>query len=136
MATNGWAMIKAENDRKNGWSRLRDFLAWAEDDQGRMVREPMWQIFEGPGAPKGLGCPNLIRTLPALVHDQHDPEDVDSDSEDHAPDAGRYGLMTRMKPTRTPLEVMPSEYADATMRAEHDERERGRSSNFYSELSD
>jgi len=67
---------------------------------------------------------------------EHDPEDVDSDSEDHAPDAGRYGLMTRVRPTVTPMEVMPSEYAQATIRAEHDERERGRSSNFYAELSD
>jgi hypothetical protein len=100
-------------------------------DQGRLVREPMWQIFEGPGAPKGLGCANLIRTL---VYDRHDPEDVDSDSEDHAPDTARYGLMTRVRPTVTPLDVMPSEYACATLRAEHDERDRGQSSNFYADL--
>jgi phage terminase large subunit len=37
-------------------------------------------------------CPDLIRTLPALVHDKNKPEDVDSDGEDHAPDALRYGL--------------------------------------------
>ena len=92
MATNGWAMAEADNSRKNGWARVRDFLAWQENDQGQMVKEPMWQVFEGPGSPKGLGCPNLIRTLPALVHDQHDPEDVNTDCEDHAPDTLRYGL--------------------------------------------
>jgi hypothetical protein len=65
------------------------------------------------------------------VHDQHDPEDVDSDSEDHAPDSAGYGLMTRPKLTVVPLEVMDSEYSEATIRAEHDERASGRVSNFY-----
>jgi len=37
-------------------------------------------------------CVNLIRTLPNLVHDQKDPEDVDTRGEDHAPDALRYGI--------------------------------------------
>ena len=40
-------------------------------------------------------CPNLIRTLPALQHDKHLPEDVDTESEDHAPDALRYLCMSR-----------------------------------------
>ena len=30
---------------------------------------------------------DLIRTLPALQHDDARPEDVDSDMEDHAPDS-------------------------------------------------
>lgn len=32
-------------------------------------------------------CPHLCRTLPTLVPDRRDPEDVDSDGEDHAYDA-------------------------------------------------
>ena len=40
-------------------------------------------------------CKALTRTLPALQHDHRRPEDVDSDSEDHAPDAARYGCMSR-----------------------------------------
>jgi len=40
-------------------------------------------------------CTHLIRTLPALQHDQLKPEDVDTDGEDHAPDALRYGCMSR-----------------------------------------
>ena len=35
-------------------------------------------------------CPNLVRTLPVLVHDEHKPEDLDTDGEDHAADALRY----------------------------------------------
>ena len=38
---------------------------------------------------------DLIRTLPALQHDDARPEDVDSDMEDHAPDTCRYACMSR-----------------------------------------
>jgi hypothetical protein len=134
MAINGWAMLTAENDRKNGWARVRDYLAWEENDHGQLTREPTWQIFDGPGAPQGLGCPNLIRTLPALVHDPYDPEDVNSDCEDHAPDTARYGLMTRPRSTIVPLAVMDYEYREATQRAEHDEgRSNSSSGSFYSD---
>ena len=40
-------------------------------------------------------CQNLIRTLPALMHDQHKAEDVDTSMEDHAPDTLRYVCMAR-----------------------------------------
>ena len=40
-------------------------------------------------------CTHLIRTLPALQHDTDRPEDVDTEGEDHAPDAFRYGCMAR-----------------------------------------
>ena len=40
-------------------------------------------------------CAHVIRTLPALPHDKHRPEDVDTSAEDHAPDALRYGCMSR-----------------------------------------
>jgi hypothetical protein len=38
---------------------------------------------------------NLIRTLPALQHDVHRPEDLDTDGEDHAADELRYACMSR-----------------------------------------
>lgn len=38
---------------------------------------------------------HLIRTLPALQHDPNKAEDVDTTGEDHAPDALRYGCMSR-----------------------------------------
>jgi hypothetical protein len=40
-------------------------------------------------------CQHLIRTLPALQHDQKHPEDVDTEGEDHAGDALRYLCMMR-----------------------------------------
>lgn len=63
-----------------------------------LVGEPMWFCFKT--------CTHLIRTLPALQHDLDNPEDCDTDGEDHAPDALRYGLMSRPwsrpKPSRNP----------------------------------
>jgi hypothetical protein len=50
---------------------------------------------ERPGLYVFSTCVHLIRTLPALQHDADKPEDVDTDGEDHAPDALRYGCMAR-----------------------------------------
>lgn len=117
MAVNGWAMTQAENERKSGWARVREYLTFEQNEQsGAIVQEPHWQVFET--------CQNLVRTLPALVHDEHDPEDVDTDGEDHAPDALRYGLMTRPKLTIVPLDVMDEEYKIALLRAEHEEKDK------------
>lgn len=63
-----------------GWDQLRARLV-GEDEK------PMLYIFNS--------CQNLIRTLPALQHDSARMEDVDSEGEDHAPDALRYGCMSR-----------------------------------------
>jgi hypothetical protein len=48
-------------------------------------------------------CPNLIRTLPAMVKDPLDPEDLadkvnSTKTEDHAVDALRYGLCAEAQP--------------------------------------
>jgi len=58
-----------------------------EPENDNMVGTPMWYCFKT--------CVALIRTLPALQHDMKKPEDCDTDGEDHAPDALRYGLMSR-----------------------------------------
>ena len=49
--------------------------------------EPALKIFSN--------CKNLLRTLPLLPVDRNNPEDVDTDVEDHAYDALRYGAMSR-----------------------------------------
>ncbi|MBR3279930.1 MAG: terminase family protein [Lachnospiraceae bacterium] len=38
-------------------------------------------------------CTNFIRTVPALVYDEHDVEDINSDGEDHIYDEWRYVCM-------------------------------------------
>ena len=49
--------------------------------------EPSLRIFNT--------CKNLLRTLPLLPVDKNNPEDVDTNVEDHAYDALRYGAMSR-----------------------------------------
>jgi hypothetical protein len=63
-----------------GWDQLR--MRLQGDDRG-----PGLLIFST--------CVHTIRTVPALQHDKHKAEDVDSDGEDHAPDETRYGCMSR-----------------------------------------
>ena len=42
-------------------------------------------------------CTKLISQLPAIPLDKRNPEDVDTNAEDHLYDALRYGVMTRPK---------------------------------------
>lgn len=63
-----------------GWDQIRDRLRGDAD---------------GPQLVMFNTCEHLIRTLPALPHDRHNAEDVDTDAEDHAADALRYGCMSR-----------------------------------------
>ena len=46
-----------------------------------------------------------IRTIPALQHDSARPEDVNTESEDHAADEWRYACMSRMWTRPKPNEV-------------------------------
>lgn len=88
--------VPGMNNRKQGWAIVRRALAHDETPT-------RLQIFEGR-------CPNLIRTLPTMVVDPLDPEDVadkvgSSKTEDHAVDALRYGLCAEAQPP-TPTEVV------------------------------
>ena len=53
----------------------------AFDAEGR----PMLQVFDT--------CKHFIRTIPNLVYDESNVEDIDSDQEDHIYDECRYVLM-------------------------------------------
>jgi terminase large subunit-like protein len=64
-----------------GWDQVRSRLVG--DDDGN----PMMLLFST--------CRDLIRTLPALQHDDTRAEDVDTDAEDHAADECRYMCMAR-----------------------------------------
>jgi hypothetical protein len=87
MVSQGVVFRAADNRRvpqrgaMGGWDQLRSRLVG--DADGR----PMMLMFST--------CRDLIRTLPALQHDDARPEDVDTDSEDHAPDECRYAASSR-----------------------------------------
>jgi hypothetical protein len=63
-----------------GWQQVRSRLVGSD---GR----PMIYFMDN--------CPEAIRTLPALQHDEDNKEDVDTNGEDHAPDEIRYACMSR-----------------------------------------
>ena len=77
----GVPLLRADSARVAGWQRVREYLKPADDGRPRL------QIFSS--------CKNLLRTLPLLVFDERDSEDVSDACEDHAPEALRYGLMSR-----------------------------------------
>lgn len=86
----------ADNKRKPGWEQVR--MRLKGDDDGL----PMIYFFDT--------CVHTIRTLPAMQHDDHDPEDIDSDLEDHPPDTVRYACMARpyirdVAKRKPPLEI-------------------------------
>jgi hypothetical protein len=64
-----------------GWDLMRQRMVG--DDDGR----PMVACF--------TTCKDSIRTIPALQHDDGRPEDIDTDSEDHAADEWRYACASR-----------------------------------------
>lgn len=106
-AAEGVPLVKAKNDRITGWGRVHAYLAdmTVELPAGVVGASPA-RVGSPCGYHAGLGwptcprlhvlegaCPNLVRTLPDMIHDPHNVEDAWSEGEDHAPDALRYLLM-------------------------------------------
>lgn len=76
----GVQFYPGSNRRIDGWNVMHQYLHWKENVPPKMI------YFKT--------CYNSIRTIPSLIHDDHKPEDLDSDSEDHAADTDRYFLMS------------------------------------------
>ena len=93
-ARGGVPLASADNARIAGWQRVRGYMADGADGK------PMWQAFDC--------CENLIRTLPMLMYSPHNREDA-ADGEDHAPEALRYGLMSR--PSKSSIKEPPKRRA-------------------------
>ena len=87
----GVGLIPANNDRIMGWSKLRSWLRPMPPHPDLPPRP--WLIIH----PR---CTFLIRTLPQLVMDDTNPEDMDTTGPDHAADALRYMIAGRPSPTR------------------------------------
>ena len=83
---------KGDHERLPGW--LQVHYRFLFDDNGF----PMMYVFKN--------CKAFIRTIPTLMYDEHKPEDLDTDGEDHVADEVRYFLMSRpIKPKMaTPLD--------------------------------
>lgn len=81
-AENGQYLTKADNNRVTGWLAVHEWLKIYKDEQGQPNSK--LKIFSN--------CVNLIRTLPALQHDEKNPNDVAVEPHEltHIPDALRY----------------------------------------------
>ena len=81
----GVILVPVSNDRNVGWQRVHEALA----------------IYPATGTPWMTfhpRCKYLIRTLPLMVQDKNDPEDLDTATDDHPSDALRYLLMGGLRP--------------------------------------
>lgn len=84
----GVPFTKASNDRINGWAALRELMRFAPDGK------PYLQIFST--------CTELIKCLPALIHDDRNPEDASTEPHNitHACDAARYFAIQYINPAQ------------------------------------
>lgn len=73
-----------KNARVDGWVRMREYLQAHEDPNN-------WEIYANLNISEN--CENLIRTIPLMLHDSVNVEDLDTTLEDHAVDGLRYWLM-------------------------------------------
>jgi hypothetical protein len=85
---------KGVNDRISGWMQVHERLKFSSDGKA------MLYFFEN--------CKHAIRTLPLMMYDEHKPEDLDTDLEDHIADSLRYFCMMRpIKPRIVVEEEIP-----------------------------
>ncbi len=74
---------RTKHSRVTGKLQVHNYLQLDEDGEPKLV------IFNT--------CTDLIECLSSIPMDKHDKEDVDTNTDDHAYDALRYGLMSRPK---------------------------------------
>ena len=70
-----------DHERIAGWMQCHYRLQFDENGYARCY------IFSN--------CAGFIRTIPLLLYDEHKPEDLDTDGEDHIADEWRYMCMSR-----------------------------------------
>ena len=70
-----------DNKRIPGWMQVHYRLTFDENGYARMY------VFRN--------CKAFIRTMPMLMYDEHQPEDLDTSMEDHVADEVRYMCMAR-----------------------------------------
>lgn len=91
---------RGDNRRQAGWEEMRRRLSGTG-------HEPLLYFLDT--------CEDSIRTIPTLQHDDTNPEDLDTEAEDHAADETRYSVMSRPwiaripKPEGSGLPPLPSE---------------------------
>lgn len=77
----GIYFAKGDHKRLPGWMQCHYRLQM--DEEGY----PRFYVLDS--------CKDFIRTIPALMYDDHKPEDLDTEGEDHIADEWRYMCMSR-----------------------------------------
>lgn len=93
----GVRLIKSDNRRIDGWYAVKEWIKPIDkkDEQtGEIKKTSNLQIFKN--------CVNLIRTLPQLQYDDHNPNDVSNEPHElsHINDALRGFCIMRTSPTK------------------------------------
>lgn len=101
-AESGQYLTKADNNRVTGWLAVHEWLKVIEDEQGQKTCK--LHIFSN--------CVNLIRTLPAVQHDEKNPNDVANEPHEltHAPDALRYFCTMYQLPKSIKMQLPDGNY--------------------------
>lgn len=76
-------VAKAANERVNGWQRLHELFRIAPDGQPWLTISPT--------------CTYGIRTIPMQMQSRTNPEDIDTNGDDHWVDAARYGTVSGVR---------------------------------------
>ena len=77
----GVIFSKGDNTRYAGKMNFHEYLKFDKEGRSKLY------VFNN--------CKDFIRTIPTLVYDDHDCEDIDTDGEDHIYDETRYFLEDR-----------------------------------------
>lgn len=80
-AKNGLLFTPGDNNRIPGWMQCHYRLQFDQKGYSRMY------VFSN--------CKAFIRTIPLMIYDEHKPEDLDTELEDHVADEWRYAMMSR-----------------------------------------
>ena len=94
---NGVNFVVSDNNRINGWSAVKEWLKVYEtrhEQTGETYKTSNLKIFKN--------CTNLIRCLPAVQHDEKDPNDVAKEPHEltHITDALRYWCIMWTSPAK------------------------------------
>lgn len=102
-AENGVGLLKADNNRQQGWYALKELLKIREDGKPGLI------IFDT--------CGTLIDCLKCLQHDKTNPNDVAKQPHEltHGPDALRYFAQTYVLPAEQEIQQVEEDDEDTAM---------------------
>ncbi len=87
-----WPILLADNRRIVGWTQMQEYLKVFPDRFNNPIAKLRYTD----------NCLETIRTIPTLIHDDTNPEDVNTDGEDHLGDMNRYAIMSRIQVPKNP----------------------------------